>query len=78
MDVAEVPWAGSAGLPAGRVNSMNDSTALVTGGNKGIGKEIARQLVAAGFTVHVGSRDRSAASGPLTRSAGEPGSSSST
>jgi NAD(P)-dependent dehydrogenase (short-subunit alcohol dehydrogenase family) len=36
---------------------MNDSTALVTGANKRIGKEIARQLVAAGFTVHVGSRD---------------------
>jgi NAD(P)-dependent dehydrogenase (short-subunit alcohol dehydrogenase family) len=36
---------------------MNDSTALVTGANKGIGKEIARQLVTAGFTVHVGSRD---------------------
>jgi NAD(P)-dependent dehydrogenase (short-subunit alcohol dehydrogenase family) len=36
---------------------MNDSTALVTGANKGIGKEIARQLVAAGFTVYVGSRD---------------------
>ncbi len=36
---------------------MNISTALVTGANKGIGKEIARQLVAAGLTVHVGSRD---------------------
>jgi NAD(P)-dependent dehydrogenase (short-subunit alcohol dehydrogenase family) len=36
---------------------MNDSTALVTGANKGIGKEIARQLVAAGLTVYVGSRD---------------------
>ena len=36
---------------------MDDSTALVTGANKGIGKEIARQLVAAGFTVYVGSRD---------------------
>src|SRR5580692_4911770 len=36
---------------------MNDSTALVTGANKGIGKEIARQLVAAGLRVHVGSRD---------------------
>jgi NAD(P)-dependent dehydrogenase (short-subunit alcohol dehydrogenase family) len=36
---------------------MNDRTALVTGANKGIGKEIARLLVAEGFTVHVGSRD---------------------
>jgi NAD(P)-dependent dehydrogenase (short-subunit alcohol dehydrogenase family) len=31
--------------------------ALVTGANSGIGKEIARQLVSAGFTVYVGSRD---------------------
>ncbi|MFI5615748.1 SDR family oxidoreductase [Amycolatopsis sp. NPDC051903] len=36
---------------------MNDSTALVTGANKGIGKEIARQLADAGLTVLVGSRD---------------------
>ncbi|MDQ0785284.1 SDR family NAD(P)-dependent oxidoreductase [Streptomyces sp. B3I8] len=36
---------------------MNDRTALVTGANKGIGKEIARLLVAEGYTVHVGSRD---------------------
>jgi NAD(P)-dependent dehydrogenase (short-subunit alcohol dehydrogenase family) len=36
---------------------MNDSTALVTGANKGIGEEIARQLAAAGLTVYVGSRD---------------------
>jgi NAD(P)-dependent dehydrogenase (short-subunit alcohol dehydrogenase family) len=36
---------------------MNDRTALVTGANKGIGKHIARLLVAEGFTVHVGSRD---------------------
>jgi NAD(P)-dependent dehydrogenase (short-subunit alcohol dehydrogenase family) len=33
------------------------STALVTGANKGIGKEIARQLAAAGLTVWLGSRD---------------------
>jgi NAD(P)-dependent dehydrogenase (short-subunit alcohol dehydrogenase family) len=36
---------------------MNTSTAVVTGANKGIGKEIARQLAAAGLTVYVGSRD---------------------
>lgn len=39
------------------VDAMNHSTALVTGANKGIGKEIARQLAAAGLTVLVGSRD---------------------
>ncbi|WP_028924675.1 SDR family NAD(P)-dependent oxidoreductase [Pseudonocardia acaciae] len=36
---------------------MKDSIALVTGANKGIGKEIARRLAAAGLTVHVGCRD---------------------
>ncbi|MFJ8313006.1 MULTISPECIES: SDR family oxidoreductase [unclassified Streptomyces] len=36
---------------------MKDSTALVTGANKGIGKEIARQLLAEGLTVYVGARD---------------------
>ncbi|MFI6681461.1 SDR family oxidoreductase [Kribbella sp. NPDC050470] len=36
---------------------MDTKIALVTGANKGIGKEIARQLGAAGFTVLAGSRD---------------------
>ncbi|MEU5925705.1 SDR family oxidoreductase [Streptomyces antimycoticus] len=36
---------------------MNDRTALVTGANKGIGKDIARQLGAEGIIVYVGSRD---------------------
>ena len=31
--------------------------ALITGANKGIGKEIARQLGAAGMTVLIGARD---------------------
>ncbi len=36
---------------------MNDRTALVTGANKGIGKQIARLLATEGFGVYVGSRD---------------------
>jgi NAD(P)-dependent dehydrogenase (short-subunit alcohol dehydrogenase family) len=35
---------------------MTNCTALVTGASGGIGKEIARQLAAAGLTVYVGSR----------------------
>jgi NAD(P)-dependent dehydrogenase (short-subunit alcohol dehydrogenase family) len=45
-------------VPAGGiVDLMNNSTALVTGANKGIGNHIARQLLAAGLTVYVASRD---------------------
>ena len=35
-------------------------TALVTGANKGIGREVARQLAAKGFHIFVGARDRRA------------------
>jgi NAD(P)-dependent dehydrogenase (short-subunit alcohol dehydrogenase family) len=36
------------------------NTALVTGGNKGIGHEVARQLAARGFHIFVGARNRGA------------------
>ena len=48
---------------------MDNAIALVTGANKGIGKEIARQLAAEGLTVYVGSRD----AGRGERAAGEIG-----
>jgi NAD(P)-dependent dehydrogenase (short-subunit alcohol dehydrogenase family) len=35
----------------------DQAIALITGANSGIGKEIARQLLAAGLTVYVGARD---------------------
>ncbi len=55
---------------------MNDAThageiALVTGGNKGIGKQIVRRLAAEGMTVYLGSRDKArgeAAAGELAAS----------
>lgn len=39
------------------MGGMNERTALVTGANKGIGRHIAAQLAAEGFTVYVASRD---------------------
>jgi len=40
---------------------MNDGVALVTGGARGIGKEVARQLAADGMTVYIAARDPEAA-----------------
>jgi NAD(P)-dependent dehydrogenase (short-subunit alcohol dehydrogenase family) len=37
---------------------MAKASALITGASSGIGREIARQLAAAGLTVYVGARDR--------------------
>ncbi|MFG2003925.1 SDR family NAD(P)-dependent oxidoreductase [Spirillospora sp. NPDC048911] len=64
---------------------MNANTvALVTGGNKGIGREIVRRLARRGFTVYLGARDpgrgrsavdeltRAPADGPNTAAAGRP------
>ncbi len=39
-------------------NSMNETIAFVTGANKGIGREISRQLAAKGILVLMGARDR--------------------
>ena len=61
--------------------AMSMTTTLITGSNKGLGKEAARQLIAAGHTVYIGARDeargRAAAGGlgaPLVpHAAHEPG-----
>ncbi|MFD2569810.1 SDR family oxidoreductase [Spirosoma soli] len=39
------------------MKTEHQRTALITGGNKGIGKEIARQLAERGFAVFIGARD---------------------
>ena len=44
-------------MPSENMLSENAKVALITGANKGIGLEVARQLAQAGFTVLVGARD---------------------
>jgi NAD(P)-dependent dehydrogenase (short-subunit alcohol dehydrogenase family) len=46
----------SAAASAGSIASQDNPVALVTGANKGIGLQIAKDLAGRGFTVLVGSR----------------------
>ena len=56
-----VPMTRTTSAHATHLNREDSSTvgivAVVTGASSGIGKEIARQLLAAGLTVHIGARD---------------------
>src|SRR6266446_614985 len=45
-------------LPDGTLNHNAETIAFVTGANKGLGREIARQLAAKGIFVLMGARDR--------------------
>lgn len=51
--------------------SERQKTALVTGGNKGIGHEIVRQLARAGWRVFLGARDRARGEAAAAELAGE-------
>jgi NAD(P)-dependent dehydrogenase (short-subunit alcohol dehydrogenase family) len=44
------------------------TTVLITGANKGLGKETARQLVAAGHTGYLGARDQNSGRAAPTNS----------
>lgn len=50
---------------------MSDRIALVTGANKGIGLEVARELARKGFTVYLGSRDEALGSAAAKQLAGD-------
>ena len=51
------PESAAWGCLSGSFDGVDNLVALVPGANKGIGREIARQLADAGLTVYVGARD---------------------